>query len=233
MNIIPAIDILGGRCVRLTRGDYGRKKEYSSDPVEVVLAFEKAGAKRLHLVDLDGAGASAPQHLEILRSIVAATSLTVEFGGGIKSEASLKAVLEAGAAYAVCGSVAVTQPETFRDWLERYGGRIILGVDIRGGRVATHGWRKTSRLTALDVLGAYRDKLKQGIVTEIDRDGMLRGVNVEFYAALQQQFPELDILVSGGVGSVEDLAELKAAGLRAVIVGKAIYEGRIKIENLF
>ncbi|MDI9551924.1 MAG: 1-(5-phosphoribosyl)-5-[(5-phosphoribosylamino)methylideneamino]imidazole-4-carboxamide isomerase [Bacteroidales bacterium] len=233
MDIIPAIDILGGRCVRLTQGDYGRKKEYSSDPVEVARTFEQAGAKRLHLVDLDGARSAAPQNLDVLRSIVSATSLVVEFGGGIKSEASLEAVLEAGARYAICGSIAVTAPDTFSAWLDQYGDRIILGVDVRGGLVATHGWLKTSRLTAVDAISSWRDRVKQVIVTEIDRDGMLRGVNLEFYAGLQQQFPGQDIVVSGGIGTIEQLAELKAAGIRAVIVGKALYEGRIKLESLF
>ena len=233
MDIIPAIDILSGRCVRLTQGDYGRKKEYSSDPVEVARTFEQAGAKRLHLVDLDGARSAAPQNLDVLRSIVSATSLVVEFGGGIKSEASLEAVLEAGARYAICGSIAVTAPDTFSAWLDQYGDRIILGVDVRGGLVATHGWLKTSRLTAVDAISSWRDRVKQVIVTEIDRDGMLRGVNLEFYAGLQQQFPGQDIVVSGGIGTIEQLAELKAAGIRAVIVGKALYEGRIKLESLF
>ena len=233
MDIIPAIDILGGRCVRLTQGDYGRKKEYSSDPVEVARTFEQAGAKRLHLVDLDGARSAAPQNLDVLRSIVSATSLVVEFGGGIKSEASLEAVLEAGARYAICGSIAVPAPDTFSAWLDQYGDRIILGIDVRGGLVATHGWLKTSRLTAVDAISSWRDRVKQVIVTEIDRDGMLRGVNLEFYAGLQQQFPGQDIVVSGGIGTIEQLAELKAAGIRAVIVGKALYEGRIKLESLF
>jgi phosphoribosylformimino-5-aminoimidazole carboxamide ribotide isomerase len=233
MDIIPAIDILSGRCVRLTQGDYGRKKEYSSDPVEVARTFEQAGAKRLHLVDLDGARSAAPQNLDILRSIVSETSLTVEFGGGIKSEDTLKTVLEAGARYAICGSIAVTAPDTFSAWLDRYGDRIILGVDVRGGLVATNGWLKTSRLTAVDAISSWRDRIKQVIVTEIDRDGMLRGVNLEFYAGLQQQFPGQDIVVSGGIGTIEQLAELKAAGIRAVIVGKALYEGRIKLESLF
>jgi phosphoribosylformimino-5-aminoimidazole carboxamide ribotide isomerase len=233
MDIIPAIDILSGRCVRLTQGDYGRKKEYSSDPVEVARTFEQAGAKRLHLVDLDGARSAAPQNLDVLRSIVSATSLVVEFGGGIKSEASLEAVLEAGSRYAICGSIAVTAPDTFSAWLDRYGDRIILGVDVRGGLVATHGWLKTTRLTAVDAISSWRDRIKQVIVTEIDRDGMLRGVNLEFYAGLQQQFPGQDIVVSGGIGTIEQLAELKAAGIRAVIVGKALYEGRIKLESLF
>jgi phosphoribosylformimino-5-aminoimidazole carboxamide ribotide isomerase len=233
MDIIPAIDILSGRCVRLTQGDYGRKKEYSSDPVEVARTFEQAGAKRLHLVDLDGARSAAPQNLDVLRSIVSATSLVVEFGGGIKSEATLETVLEAGARYAICGSIAVTAPDTFSAWLDRYRDRIILGVDVRGGLVATHGWLKTTRLTAVDAISSWRDRIKQVIVTEIDRDGMLRGVNLEFYAGLQQQFPGQDIVVSGGIGTIEQLAELKAAGIRAVIVGKALYEGRIKLESLF
>ncbi len=233
MNIIPAIDLIGGKCVRLTQGDYGRSKVYGEDPLEVAAAFEQAGAKRLHLVDLDGAKASAPVNLEVLRRIVRNTGLSVEFGGGIKSEASLKAVLEAGASYAICGSIAVTDPDSFSCWLDRYGERIILGLDLRDGRVATRGWLDTSTLTAEAVLERSGGRVRQAIVTEIARDGMLGGVDVPFYTRLQEAFPSVDIIVSGGISCEEDILACRDAGLRGVIVGKALYEGRVDLARMF
>lgn len=232
-NIIPAIDLIGGECVRLTQGDYDRSKVYSTDPLEMALSFEKAGAKRLHLVDLDGAKASKPANLEVLRRIVQGTGLTVEFGGGIKSEESLKMVLDAGASYAICGSVAVTETEMFRSWLERFGSRIILGLDLKNGCVATHGWKETSDVSGSELLKSYEGLVRQAIVTEISRDGMLQGVDVEFYASLQRQFPDVEIIVSGGVSSLQDLEGLRGSGLKAAVVGKAIYEGKVKVEDLF
>ncbi len=232
-NIIPAIDIIGGRCVRLTQGDYAKEKVYSDNPVEVAKSFERAGAVRLHLVDLEGAKDFCPKNLDVLKSITRETGLEVEFGGGVKSEESLKAVLEAGAEYVICGSVAFTDPGIFKEWLGVYGDRIILGLDLRNGLVATHGWRETVPMSAVQALESFDGLVRQAIVTEVSRDGMLQGVNLEFYAGLQQRFPEVEIIVSGGVSSYEDLTELKKFGLRSAIVGKAIYEGRVKLENLF
>ena len=232
-NIIPAIDIIGGQCVRLTQGDYTKEKVYSDNPVEVAKSFERAGATRLHLVDLEGAKESCPKNLDVLRSITRETGLKVEFGGGVKSEESLKAVLDAGAEYVICGSVAFTEPGIFKKWLEEYGRRIILGLDLKNGLVATHGWKETVPMSAVQALESFGGLVRQAIVTEVSRDGMLQGVNLEFYSALQQQFPEVEIIVSGGVSSYEDLTELKKFGLRSAIVGKAIYEGRVKLEDLF
>lgn len=232
-NIIPAIDIIGGRCVRLTQGDYGKETVYSENPVEIAKRFENAGATRLHLVDLEGAKASCPKNLEVLRDIVRETSLKVEFGGGVKSEESLNAVLDAGAEYVICGSLAFTDPDKFKKWLETYGDRIILGLDLKGGLVATHGWKETVPMSAVQALQSFDGLVRQAIVTEVSRDGMLQGVNLEFYAGLQQRFQDVDIIVSGGVSSYEDLEELRRAGLRSAIVGKAIYEGRVKLEDLF
>ncbi len=232
-NIIPAIDIIGGRCVRLTQGDYAKEKVYSDNPVEMAKSFEWAGATRLHLVDLEGAKESCPKNLDVLRDITRETGLKVEFGGGVKSEESLKAVLDAGAEYVICGSVAFTEPVIFKKWLEEYAGRIILGLDLKNGLVATHGWKETVPMSAVQALESFEDLVHQAIVTEVSRDGMLQGVNLEFYSALQQQFPEVEIIVSGGVSSYEDLTELKKFGLRSAIVGKAIYEGRVKLEDLF
>ncbi|MGN0202506.1 MAG: 1-(5-phosphoribosyl)-5-[(5-phosphoribosylamino)methylideneamino]imidazole-4-carboxamide isomerase [Candidatus Cryptobacteroides sp.] len=231
-NIIPAIDLIDGQCVRLTQGDYSRSKVYSPDPLKVACAFEQAGALRLHLVDLDGAKASEPKNLAVLERIASHTSLQVEFGGGIKSEASLKAVLDAGASYAVCGSIAVTSPGLFRSWLEEYGDRIILGLDLRNGMVATHGWLETSEATATEVLTAFGGLVKRAIVTEISHDGMLAGVDAAFYSGLQGAFPDVEIVVSGGVSCEEDIRLLSAKGLRSAIVGKALYEGRINLSKL-
>ena len=232
-NIIPAIDIIGGQCVRLTQGDYTKEKVYSDNPVEVAKSFERAGATRLHLVDLEGAKESCPKNLDVLRNITRETGLKVEFGGGVKSEESLKSVLDAGAEYIICGSVAFTEPGIFKKWLEEYGRRIILGLDLKNGLVATHGWKETVPMSAVQALESFGGLVRQAIVTEVSRDGMLQGVNLEFYSALQQQFPEVEIIVSGGVSSYEDLTELKKFGLRSAIVGKAIYEGRVKLEDLF
>lgn len=232
-SIIPAIDLIGGQCVRLTQGDYDQSRTYSSDPLSMARKFEDAGARRLHLVDLDGAKASAPANLDVLEKIAGGTSLTVEFGGGIKSEDSLKSVLDAGASYAICGSIAVTQPEMFRQWLESLGEKIILGLDLKNGFVATHGWLQTSQATAESVMGAFGGLVRQAIVTEISRDGMLQGVDTDFYSRLQEAFPDVDIVVSGGVSSLADIKEIKKNGLRAAIVGKAIYEGRVDLCELF
>lgn len=236
-NIIPAIDIIGGRCVRLTQGDYAKEKVYSDNPVEMAKSFERAGATRLHLVDLEGAKAACPKNLDVLRNIIRnitnATCLKVEFGGGVKSEESLKAVLDAGAEYVICGSVAFAEPDIFKNWLGRYGEKIILGLDLKNGLVATHGWKETVPMSAVQAMESFEGLVRQAIVTEVSRDGMLQGVNLEFYAGLQQQFPDVEIIVSGGVSSYEDLEELRRSGLRSAIVGKAIYEGRVRLEDLF
>ncbi|MGN1215871.1 MAG: 1-(5-phosphoribosyl)-5-[(5-phosphoribosylamino)methylideneamino]imidazole-4-carboxamide isomerase [Candidatus Cryptobacteroides sp.] len=231
-NIIPAIDLIDGQCVRLTQGDYSRSKVYSPDPVSVAKEFEEAGATRLHLVDLDGAKASGPRNLDVLERIASSTSMEVEFGGGIKSGASLKSVLDAGAAYAICGSVAITDPDLFRTWLNEYSDRIILGLDIRNGKVATHGWLETSEATVSDVLKAFGGLVRKSIVTEIAHDGMLMGVDVDFYSELQAAFPEVEIVVSGGVSGEECIKLLCDNGLHSAIVGKAIYEGRIDLAKM-
>ena len=233
LEIIPAIDLIDGRCVRLTQGDYSRMIVYSDDPVEVARSFQDSGATRLHLVDLDGAKAASPVNLDVLRRITAATSLKIEFGGGIKTREALVAALEAGASYVICGSVAVTDPDSFSNWLDDYSGRIILGIDIRNGFVATRGWLDTSSVTAYDLMNKFRNGLNQVIVTRIDSDGMMGGVETDFYKSLQDAFPEVDVIVSGGVSSKEDLIECEKAGLRSVIVGKAFYEGRLNPSDVF
>ena len=211
IEIIPATDIIGGACVRLTQGDYGRRTTYYSDPLEAALRFEETGIRRLHMVDLDGAKAAQPRNLAVLRS-----------------------VFDAGASRAICGSVAVRRPELFAGWLAEFGpGKLILGADIRDGKAAVQGWTEASELSAQELIAQFAPQgLSQVICTDIARDGMLCGASAEFYAALQGQFPGVEITVSGGIGSMADIEALDGAGLRSVIVGKALYEGRITLEEL-
>ena len=234
IEIIPATDIIDGACVRLTQGDYASRKTYYRDPLEAALRFEEAGIRRLHMVDLDGAKASEPRNLAVLERIAARTSLEVQYGGGIKSRQALFDVFAAGARRAICGSLAVRQPDLFAAWLTEFGPeRLILGADIRDGAVAVQGWTERSEMTAQELIARFAPQgLAQVICTDIARDGMLCGTSAEFYAGLQGQFPGVEITVSGGIASMTDIEALDGAGLRSVIVGKALYEGRITLEEL-
>ncbi len=234
ITIIPAIDMVNGHCVRLTQGDYARQTTYYDDPLDAAKAFEQIGIRRLHMVDLDGAKASAPMNLRVLERVTSATGLEVQYGGGIKSREALRDVFNAGAARAICGSIAVKQPELFAAWLAEFGGqRLILGADARNGRVATHGWLTESAVTIPQLLERFLPHgLTQTICTDISRDGMLCGPSVEFYTTLQAAFPAVEVTVSGGISCLEDIRQLNAHGLRSVIAGKAIYEGRITLEEL-
>ena len=233
IEMIPATDLIGGRCVRLTQGDYTSRKTYYRDPLEAALRFEEAGARRLHMVDLDGAKAAEPQNLAVLERIAAKTSLEVQYGGGIKSRAALRSVFDAGARRAVCGSVAVREPELFARWIAEFGPeRLILGADVRDGVVAIQGWTERSERTAPELIETFLPAgLRQVVCTDISRDGMLCGPAVALYADLQRRFPQVEITVSGGVSSPDDIARLEREGLRSVIVGKALYEGRIPLEK--
>ena len=230
IEMIPATDLIGGRCVRLTQGDYTSRKTYYRDPLEAALRFEEAGARRLHMVDLDGAKAAEPQNLAVLERIAAKTSLEVQYGGGIKSRAALRSVFDAGARRAVCGSVAVREPELFARWIAEFGPeRLILGADVRDGVVAIQGWTERSERTAPELIETFLSAgLRQVVCTDISRDGMLCGPAVALYADLQRRFPQVEI---GGVSSPDDIARLEREGLRSVIVGKALYEGRITLEK--
>lgn len=232
--IIPAIDLMDGKCVRLTQGDYGQKKEYSADPAETALHFEDCGIKRLHVVDLDGARAHQPCNLKVLEELASKTSLDIEWGGGIKDESSLKTVLDTGAARAICGSIAADEPEKFTSWLRKYGpSRIILGADIRNGKIATHGWLKDSGIPIDDLIRRFmQDGLRQMICTDISKDGMLEGPDFSLYTGLKQRWPELDVTLSGGISSMEDIAKAEKLGLHSVITGKAIYEGKITLKEI-
>ena len=234
IEIIPAMDLIDGACVRLAQGDYDRRTTYGRDPLDTALRFEAAGLRRLHMVDLDGARAQRPANLKVLERIAARTRLEIQYGGGIKSTEALRSVFDAGARRAICGSVAVRRPELFAGWLAEFGpGKLILGADIRDGKAAVQGWTEASELSAQELIAQFAPQgLAQVICTDIARDGMLCGASAEFYAALQGEFPGVEITVSGGIGSMADIEALDGAGLRSVIVGKALYEGRITLEEL-
>lgn len=233
-EIIPATDIIGGRCVRLSQGDYARSRVYDASPLDMALRFQDAGVHRLHLVDLDGAKASQPINLHVLEEIATHTNLDIEWGGGIKSRTALDDIFAAGAGHAICGSIAVRQPELFSEWLESFGSeRIILGADARNGRVAVNGWLEDSTLSIDDIVKQFLPNgLSQVICTDISCDGMLTGPSFDLYANLNKSFPEIVFTVSGGVGSVDDLRRVEELGLPRVIIGKAIYEGRISLDDI-
>lgn len=234
INIIPAIDLIDGKCVRLTKGDYNQKKEYSASPLDMALRYQDVGIQRLHLVDLDGAKSSSPKNLHILEEIATRTSLDIEWGGGIKSDEALRDAFNAGANHLIIGSVAASQPERFAQWLDVYGGnRLILGADVSDGRVAINGWLEKSETTIEELIDRFRSHgLREVICTDITKDGMLQGPSFELYARLQDVYPEQDIIVSGGISSIDDIFKLDEMKLRHVIVGKAIYEGRIVLEDI-
>ena len=232
--IIPAIDLMDGRCVRLTQGDYERKKEYSADPLDMARQYEDVGITRLHVVDLDGAKAKRPCNLAVLEKIAHGTSLDVEWGGGVKDSSALRSVLDAGAGRIICGSIAVDDRREFSSWLSEFGpSRIILGADVRDGKVATHGWLKDSGLALEKLMGWYvPEGLSQMICTDISKDGMLQGPDFDFYVALKQAWPAVDVTLSGGVSRMDDIVKASELGLHSVIVGKAIYEGRIALKEI-
>ena len=233
IQIIPAIDLIEGRCVRLTRGDYGQKKVYDGAPADLARQYADAGVKRIHLVDLDGAKAGEPRNLKVLEAIASAVGCELEWGGGIAHSEALQAVFDAGATHAIAGSVAALKPELFEQWLQRYGARMILGADVRGGRIAVRGWLEEAPLSIEDLVRRFLPLgLKESIVTDISRDGMLEGPSTELYVRLQSAFPALSFTVSGGISSMEDIRALDAIGLKKVIVGKALYEERITLKDI-
>lgn len=234
INIIPAIDLINGKCVRLTKGDYNQKKQYDASPLDMALRYQDVGIRRLHLVDLDGAKSSSPRNLHVLEEIATRTSLDIEWGGGIKSDEALRDAFNAGAHHLIIGSVAVSQPELFTHWLEQYGGeRLILGADVNDGRVAIHGWLEQSEQTIEELIDRFRPHgLREVICTDISKDGMLQGPSFDLYTRLQTAYPEQDIIVSGGISTMDDIYRLNEMNLRYVIVGKAIYEGRITLEEI-
>lgn len=233
IRIVPAIDLMGGRCVRLTRGDYQRRKTYGASPADMARSFADAGVERIHLVDLDGAKAGEPRNLRALEAVAGAVSCQLEWGGGIGSPQALESVFSAGATHAIAGSVAALQPARFAGWLERYGPRMILGADVRDGRVAVKGWLEEAPLSVGELVERFLPLgLQECIVTDISRDGMLQGPSTGLYTQLQAAYPAVTFTVSGGVSSLEDLRTLDGLGLRKAIVGKAIYEKRITLQDI-
>lgn len=234
IEIIPAIDIIGGRCVRLSQGDYNRLTTYDSHPSEIARRMADAGVERIHVVDLDGAKAGEPVNLRSVEAIASLGVAEIELGGGLKSDGALRSAFDAGATYAIGGSIAVKDPLTFAEWIRSFGPqRIILGADVRDGRVATDGWLNDSPLTAEDLIGRFTaDGLTQAICTDIASDGMLQGPATEFYTELSERFPGVTVTVSGGISSMDDIKRLDDLGLKRVIVGKAIYEGHITLKEI-
>lgn len=232
MKIIPAIDIIDGKCVRLTQGNYSQCKIYSESPLEVAKAFEEVGVSRLHLVDLDGAKAAGVINLGVLKEICKHTHLSVDFGGGIKTDDDLQKVFEAGADFACIGSIAQTRIEKTTEWLSRYGEeRIIIGADVWNTKVCIRGWKKVTDTTIFDLIEAYGGRIRNLMCTDITRDGMLTGPALDLYRELLRRYPEIYLIASGGVGSYEDLEQLECLGIKAAIVGKAIYEKKIILER--
>lgn len=234
MKIIPAIDIIDGKCVRLTQGDYAQKKVYNEHPLEVAKEFEDAGIERLHLVDLDGAKKGAVVNWKVLEAIAGKTKLVIDFGGGIKRNEDINIVFESGAALATVGSIAVKDPALFASWVEQYGAdKIFLGADVKDEKIAVGGWLETTDVSIYDFLA---EKAKIGVTqvfcTDIAKDGLLQGPSTELYKKIIAQFPQMQLVASGGVSNMDDLYELQAAGCTGAIVGKAIYEGKISIAEL-
>jgi phosphoribosylformimino-5-aminoimidazole carboxamide ribotide isomerase len=234
IEIIPAIDLIEGKCVRLTQGDFAQRKIYHENPLEAAREFERAGLKRLHVVDLDGARRGRVTNLKVLETIASGTNLTIDFGGGIKRTEDVRAVFDAGAALVGVGSVAVKEPEKFFAWLDEFGGeKILLGADAKDGRLAIDGWQTATEIEILPFLREYFARgVRQCFVTDISKDGLLAGSANELYARILREIPALELIASGGVSNMEDIIELEKIGCAGVIVGKAIYEGRIKLEEL-
>ena len=234
IELIPAIDIINGQCVRLTKGDYKQKKVYHDDPVAVAKDFEALGFRRLHIVDLDGAKSKHIVNDAVLRGITSATSLTVDFGGGIKTEEDIEKAFEAGAAMVTIGSVAVTDPDLFIGWLKKYGPeKLILGADVRNGMISINGWKEDSSEPLLPFLRKYIDAgVVNVLCTEISKDGTLQGPAVALYKEVMANYPQLHLIASGGVSRQEDIEELEREGIPSVVFGKAIYEGRIDLKSL-
>lgn len=234
IELIPAIDLIDGKCVRLSQGDYTSKKVYNENPLEVARMLEDVGIRRLHVVDLDGAASRHVVNYPVLERLATHTSLVIDFGGGVKSDEDLAIAFGSGAQMVTGGSIAVTDPELFCRWIQHYGPeRIILGADVRDGRIAVNGWKEESSLDLYAFLDDYvRKGIRKVICTDIARDGMLQGPSVELYKAMGQRHEALEVIASGGVGGMDDIRKLDEAGVPGVIFGKALYEGRITLEEL-
>ena len=234
IEIIPAIDVIDGKCVRLTQGDYNQKKIYNENPLEVAKSFQDAGIKRLHLVDLDGAKAKRIVNHNVLENISSQTNLLIDFGGGLQSDDDLRIAFESGANQITGGSIAVKNPELFVRWIENYGSeKIILGADAKNEMIAVSGWQETTEMSVYDILEKYiAEGIKYTISTDVAKDGLLQGPSIELYKKMQEKFPELHIIASGGVSEMKDIITLDEMQLFGVIVGKAIYENRISLKEI-
>jgi len=235
IEIIPAIDIINGQCVRLTKGDYAQKTVYNDSPIEVAQHFESLGFHRLHVVDLDGAKSKHICNAPALNGITRQTNLEVDFGGGIKTDEDIEEAFDSGAAMVTVGSIAVTQPDLFIGWLEKYGAsRMILGADVRNGKISINGWKEDSTEDLLPFLKKYIDAgVKNVLCTEISRDGTLQGPDIDLYKCVMDTYPDLHLIASGGVSCTDDIRALDEADIPAVVFGKAYYEGRINVKELF
>jgi phosphoribosylformimino-5-aminoimidazole carboxamide ribotide isomerase len=234
IELIPAIDIINGQCVRLTKGDYDQKSVYG-EPLEMARRFESLGYRRLHVVDLDGAKSKHIANSQVLSSITTETNLVVDFGGGIKTDEDIEKAFAAGASMVTIGSIAVTQPELFIAWLDKYGPkRLILGADVRNGKISINGWKEDSEEDLLPFLSKYVDAGVENVLcTEISKDGTLAGPATELYKQVMTEYPQLHLIASGGVSSIDDIKALDASGIPAVVFGKAIYEGKINLKELW
>ena len=233
IELIPAIDIIDGKCVRLTKGDYDQKTVYGN-PLDMALEFEHLGFKRLHVVDLDGAKSKHIVNDAVLKTITTETNLVVDFGGGIKTDEDIEKAFASGAAMVTVGSIAVTEPERFMGWLDKYGtGRMILGADVRNGKISINGWKQDSEEDLLPFLRKYIDAgVSNVLCTEISKDGTLTGPAIDLYKRVMEAYPKLHLIASGGVSSKADIEALDKAGIPAVVFGKAIYEGKIDLREL-
>lgn len=234
IELIPAIDIIEGKCVRLTQGDYDTKKVYNEDPLEVAKMFEDYGIRRLHVVDLDGARQGRIINYRILERLATNTSLVIDFGGGLKQDNDLEIAFESGAQMVTGGSIAVKNPNTFKSWISKFGSeKIILGADAKDKKIAISGWEETTDNELIPFIQHYHQEgISKSICTDISRDGMLQGPAIDLYKEILEQIPQLYLIASGGVSSIQDIEKLAEAGIPAVIFGKAIYEGKIQLKDL-
>lgn len=234
IEIIPAIDIIDGKCVRLTQGDYSQKTIYNENPLEVALQFQDAGIKRLHLVDLDGAKKGSVVNYNVLEKIAGKTNLTIDFGGGIKQEKDLTIIFDCGASIATLGSIAVKEPELFFSWVKKYGAdKILLGADVSNEKIAIHGWIEKTDVSIFDFIETNKKEgVKNIFCTDIAKDGMLEGPSTELYKKILDQHPDINLIASGGVNALNDLETLEKIGCKGVIIGKAIYENKIALKDL-
>jgi len=234
IEIIPAKDIIEGKCVRLTKGDYDTKKVYNDDPLEVAKMIESFGVRRLHVVDLDGAKSQHIVNYNIIERIADHTSLVIDFGGGIKTNEDIDIAFASGASLVTIGSIAVKNPELFSEWLEKYSpAKVILGADVKNGLISINGWKEEGNDQLMPFLQNYVNQGVENVLcTDISKDGMLEGPAIELYKQIMEQFPKMRLIASGGVSCIEDIEALDAAGIPAVVFGKALYEGKIKLEEL-